>query len=280
MYYWLYGNERRILVEQSRSIHEVELEAFRAATLHHSTPFTFVDFQSSCYEQRLTGAPSDTMDTQSNGTFPESEQPGSAVAKGSYPRYRHAVSDLSRSLTLSHISQHRPGTSAPSGTSSRRGNRPRSDLPSRVKPYPIHPNRTTPATGNSAYTVMRASREAKEPQGSYFLEIASEIREFKERWTTLDDAPTPELHKLVVKVRPLVREYFVRPNERTKNELSYHSVSLLGKDETEQRSILLELIPSLETELAGSKFDDFDGLIVALTGWGVMSLICTLADSY
>ena len=211
----------------------------------------------------MTKATSDTMDTRSNRTFPESEQPGSAAAEGSYT---HAVSGLSRPFTVIHISQRRRGSSDLSGDSSRRGGRPLSRVPSRGNPYPRHSNRTSPATGVSAYTAMGASRESKGPPDSYFLGIASDIREFEQQWTTLGAAPTRELHKLNVKVSALVKEYSVKPNERTKNELSHNSVSLLDKDEAEQRSILLELIPSLKAELAGSEFVNFDGLMNKLLG--------------
>jgi hypothetical protein len=199
------------------------------------------------------------MDIQSNGTSTGSEQPGSAVAKGSYPEYRHAVSGLSRSLTSSHIPQGRLGPSDLRGMSSRGGGRPRSHVASRVNPYPSHSNRTSPATGVSAYTAKRASREAKEPPDSYFLDCASDIREFEQQWTTLEAAPTRELHKLVVKVRPLAGEYSVNPEKRTANEATYRLLSQLGQDETVRRSVMLKLIPSLKFE-----FVDFDGLIDAL----------------
>jgi hypothetical protein len=253
-------------VEQCRSIHEVELEAFMAATLHHSTPFPFVDFQSSCYEQRLPGAPSDTMDTRSNGTSTESEQSGSAVAEGRRREHIHGVSDLSRPLTLSHISQRRLGSSDLSRTSSHRGHRPRSHVP-RGNPYPSHSNETSPATGVSAHTAPRTSRESKEPPRSYFQHCASEIRGFEQQWT-LDDALTPELHKLTVQVSALAKEYSVNPDKRTENETTYRSLCQLGQEETHRRSVMLKLIPSLKTEIV-----DFDGLIDALIGMGIMSLI-------
>jgi len=205
------------------------------------------------------------MDTRSNGTFPESEQPGSAAAEGSYT---HAVSGLSRPFTVIHISQRRRGSSDLSGDSSRRGGRPLSRAPSRGNPYPRHSNRTSSATGNSAYLAPRTNRnrESKGPPDSYFLEIASEIRELEQQWTTLEAASTPELHKLVVKVSTLVREFSVNPEKRTENEATYRSLWQLHKEETERLSILLRLIPSLKTELARSEYVDFDGLVDTLTG--------------
>jgi hypothetical protein len=206
------------------------------------------------------------MDTQSDGTFSESEQPGSAVAEGRYPKYRHAVSGLSQPLTSSHNSQRYPESSDLSGTSSRREDRSRSPLPDRVNTRLRHSNGAPPATEVSANLTKRASREAKETPDSYFLEIASDIRDFDQRWTTLNDAPTPELHKLTVQVSALVKEYSVNPDKRTENEAKYLSLGQLGQDETGRRSVMLELIPSLKTEVAGSQYVDFNGLVDTLTG--------------
>ena len=177
-------------------------------------------------------------------------------------------------MTSSDVSQGRLGSSDLSspGTSSHRGHRPRSHVP-RGNPYPSHSNETSPATGVSAHTAPRTSRESKEPPRSYFQHCAPEIRGFEHQWT-LDDAPTPELHKLTVQVSALAKEYSVNPDKRTENEATYRSLCQLGQEETHRRSVMLKLIPSLKTE-----FVDFDGLIVALIGMGVMSLICTLADS-
>jgi hypothetical protein len=219
-------------------------------------------------------ATSDTMDTQSNETSTESEQSGSAVAEGRRREYDNEVSDLSPLLRLSHCSQRRRVSSVLNSTSSRRGDRSRSPLPDRVNTRLRHSNGAPPATEVSANLATRASREAKETPDSYFLEIASEIRDFDQRWTTLDDAPTPELHKLTVQVSALAKEYSVSPDKRTENEATYRSLCQLGQEETDRRSVMLKLIPTLKTE-----FVDFDGLVDALIGMGVMSLICTLADS-
>jgi hypothetical protein len=58
----------------------------------------------------------------------------------------------------------------------------------------------------------------------------------------------------------------VNPDKRAKNEATYRSLRQLGQEETDRRSVMLELIPSLKIELAGSEFGDFDGLLDHLLG--------------
>lgn len=146
-----------------------------------------------------------------------------------------------------------------SGSSTKRSERPQSDISNQGNHYPSQADQTLPATGNSAYTALQASRRFSAPPDIVDITRASEIRAFDQRWT-LEDAPTRELHKLAVNLSPLVEIYSVDPKRRIANAKTYRSLYQRGDEKTD-RAVLQTLIPSLKTELAGSQFGDFEGLL-------------------